>query len=266
MIKVKKDLTGWVMAEHGVPDSRLTVLKQVEDYISPGGKHSAQWLCECNCPDHNKVVVVGGSLKNGNTLSCGCLRKETAAQTYIDLFHKTNEYDLSGEYGIGWTTNTNKEFYFDLEDYEKIKDYCWIEHILSNGFHKLEAFNPKTKKTISMHVLLGYKFYDHIDRNEFNNRSCNLRPATHQENSCNKSIQSNNTSGVSGVCFNSGHGKWIARIGVCGKRIYLGDFDNKKDAIRARLQAEIKYYGEFAPQKHLFDKYNIDTKRESDNI
>ena len=245
------------MSEHGVPDSRLTVIKQTEDYIDPQGNHRAQWLCECSCPEHNRIKVVGTSLRNGNTLSCGCFRKETCAQTWKNAFCKTNKYDLSGEYGIGWTSNTNQEFYFDLEDYDKIKDYCWSEHILTNGFHKLEAFNPKTKKVISMHALLGCKFYDHIDRNELNNRRCNLRPATHQENSCNKSLASNNTSGVSGVFYSNTHKKWIARIGVSNKRIYLGVFNNKDDAIIARLRAEVEYYKDFAPQKHLFNKYNI---------
>lgn len=36
----KKDMTGWVMAEHGVPDSRLTVIKEVEPYISANGARS----------------------------------------------------------------------------------------------------------------------------------------------------------------------------------------------------------------------------------
>ena len=29
MVMVKEDMTGWIMAEHEVPDSRLTVIKQV---------------------------------------------------------------------------------------------------------------------------------------------------------------------------------------------------------------------------------------------
>ena len=33
----KIDMTGWVMAEHGVPDSRLTVIKEVEPYINAKG-------------------------------------------------------------------------------------------------------------------------------------------------------------------------------------------------------------------------------------
>lgn len=34
-------------------------------------------------------------------------------------------------------------------------------------------------------------------------------------------------------------------------------FNEKKDAIIARLKAEKQYYGEFAPQKHLYQEYGI---------
>ena len=30
MVKVREDMTGWIMSEHGFPDSRLTVLYQTE--------------------------------------------------------------------------------------------------------------------------------------------------------------------------------------------------------------------------------------------
>lgn len=49
MVKVREDMTGWIMSEHGVPDSKLTILRQCEDYIKPNGKREAQWLCQCNC-------------------------------------------------------------------------------------------------------------------------------------------------------------------------------------------------------------------------
>ena len=37
----------------------------------------------------------------------------------------------------------------------------------------------------------------------------------------------------------------------------LGRFSDKEDAIKARLQAEAKYFKEFAPQRHLFKQYGI---------
>lgn len=72
MVKVKEDMTGWKMWEHGISDSKITVIKQVEDYISPQGKHRAQWLCECNCSKHTIFVALGNGIRTGHVKSCGC--------------------------------------------------------------------------------------------------------------------------------------------------------------------------------------------------
>jgi hypothetical protein len=170
---------------------------------------------------------------------------------------KYNRYDLSGEYGIGWTTNTNKEFYFDLEDYDKIKDYCWYEQVNHNGYHCLMAKNNETNKLIKMHQLVFNKFCDHRNREPFDNRKVNLRDATYTQNSQNRSIGTNNTSGVVGVGWYQRCAQWRARITVNDTPILLGYFDNKIDAIRARLEAEKKYFKEFAPQQHLFKQYGV---------
>ena len=53
MIKVQKDLTGQKFG-------RLTVIKQVEDYITKSNYRKAQWLCQCDCG--NVVEVVGSCL------------------------------------------------------------------------------------------------------------------------------------------------------------------------------------------------------------
>ena len=255
MVEVKEDMTGWNMWEHGVPDSRLTVLKQAEDYVDSKGKHYAQWLCECNCEQHTKVITLGNNLKRGYTTSCGCISREKSSQRWKDR-HRTNVYDLSGECGIGWTFNTNKEFYFDLEDYDKIKNICWCERF-SKNYSKLVGRDITNGKNVVMHILLGYKGYDHIDRNALNNRKSNLRKATRQENARNRSLSTNNTSGCTGVYFNKSHNRWVAGIGYNNKHIRLGEFIDKADAIVARLKAEKEYYGEFAPQRHLFEEYNI---------
>ena len=70
-------------------------------------------------------------------------------------------------------------------------------------------------------------------------------------------IKSNNTLGVIGVSWLSSREKWQAHISYKGKQYNLGSFKNKEDAIRARLMAELKYYGDLAPQNDLFMKYNI---------
>ena len=251
------DMTGWVMSEHGVPESRLTVIKKVESYISPSGKRKAQWLCECSCEEHNKVVVTAGNLRYGIVLSCGCYNREKNKR----IFKKYNNYsdklnDEYGEYYIGYTSNTNKEFYIDADDYDKIKDYCWYES-KNEGFSRLET--NINGKIVRMHIFLGYKYYDHEDRNELNNRKYNLRSCTAQENSINKGKRKDNTSGITGVSLNKSRNTWVAQITVTKKTITIGSFKNKDDAIKARLKAEAEYYGEFAPQKYLFKEYGIPT-------
>ena len=242
MVKVKIDMTGWVMSEHGVPDSRLTVIGQAEDYIRPDGRHEAQWLCECECG--NKIITLGNSLKKGMTKSCGCLMKETISK----MKKKYNSYNLDGEYGIGYT-DKGEEFYFDLEDYDKIKDYYWW---VDN-----QGYIQNNKNRIRMHqLILEYTedfVADHIggpnSRND--NRKSNLRIATYSQNGMNRRLQSNNTSGVTGVCFYKPYNKWMSQIFVNKKNIKLGYFDNFDDAVAARKKAEGIYFGEFSYENSI---------------
>lgn len=259
MVKVRENMVGWIMSEHGVSDSRLTVIEQAEDYIDPKGIHRAQWLCECSCEEHNLIITTGDHIKSGRVKSCGCLTKEQALRMSQNN-RKYNTYDISGDYGIGWTTNTNQEFYFDLEDYDKIKDYCWHEGRTgkNRNFRILVASIPGVRNIVTMHKLLGFQNHDHIDRNEFNNQKANLRPCTKDQNNINKSIRLDNTSGVTGV-YKTNSNKWEAYLKLNGETKLRKQFDDINDAIRARLQAEQDYFGEFAPQRHLFEKYNIKT-------
>ena len=102
--------------------NHLTVVERGDDYIQKSGKHRVMWLCKCDCGNPELVAVRSDSLKNGHIKSCGCIHDKRS----VDLGKsrkKYNTYDLSGEYGIGYTSNGDT-FYFDLEDYDKIKDYC----------------------------------------------------------------------------------------------------------------------------------------------
>lgn len=242
-----KDLTGQKFG-------RLTVLYRGEN----NKHHKAQWWCKCDCGNPELVLVIGCHLTNGNTKSCGCYSSESRK----DCSNKhtiNNNFNLLGEYGIGWTSNTNEEFYFDLEDFDKIKNYCWYASISTkNGYRSIRARDRVTKKIVPIHeVIIGKKHQDHIDRNTFNNRKSNLRDCTQFENTKNKSLQKNNTSGVAGVCFNKNVQKWVARVNIDCVQTDLGYFESFEDAVVARLKAEKEYYGEFAPQKHLYEQYNI---------
>ena len=74
------DMTGWIMKEHGVPDSRITVLKKDTENKS----NLTKWICQCECG--TIFSAYGTKLRNGWTRSCGCLQKEiTSKRTRIDL-------------------------------------------------------------------------------------------------------------------------------------------------------------------------------------
>lgn len=61
----------------------------------------------------------------------------------------------------------------------------------------------------------------------------------------NKKIQSNNTSGVTGVSFHKRKQQWYARISFKGKSHSLGYFDDINDAIKARKAAEKMTFDQF---------------------
>jgi len=82
---------------------------------------------------------------------------------------------------------------------------------------------------------------DHINHVRDDNRIINLREVTHSENHKNRTKQSNNTSGVTGVHWLEEKERWQAYIKGDDKKIHLGTFKNKNDAISARKEAEIKY-------------------------
>lgn len=82
---------------------------------------------------------------------------------------------------------------------------------------------------------------DHIDGCGTNNKWSNLRLVSHSENHKNKRKPSNNTSGVVGVYWAKNMNKWEASIKINKKKIMLGYFINKEDAIKSRKLAEIKY-------------------------
>jgi hypothetical protein len=82
---------------------------------------------------------------------------------------------------------------------------------------------------------------DHIDHNPLNNRIENLRVVSHQENHRNTPHRKNNTSGSMGVSWFAATSRWSAYIMVDGRKIHLGYFLDKQEAIAARKAAEALY-------------------------
>lgn len=223
----------------------LTVIKKADDYIQPNGDHIIRWHCKCDCG--NDCIVKGSYLRIERTKSCGCLKK-AIGNLLAPVNKKENTYDLSGEYGVGYTSKGEK-FYFDLEDYEKIKDYCW--HIHKDGY--VTARDCDSKKNIRMHKLIMGCLncrtpidHKHGEHTKNDNRKENLRICTSSQNGMNRRLFPNNTSGATGVSYNKRDKKWVAYITINRQRCNLGSYQTFEEAVEARKNGEEKYFGEFS--------------------
>lgn len=255
------DMTGWIMSEHGVLDSRLTVIERVESLQNK----KARWLCKCSCGSDKDVIASGTHLRRGNIRSCGCLEHElTVARNKAG--HETTYEEIEDGYIIH-CKNSDLVAYIDKEDYELVKAYTWNIRDRDNGYSGYKSISTRINgKTVTLCSLLtGYAYCDHVDRNPLNNRRNNLREATHTENMRNCSKRKDNTSGYIGVTWSKQSNMWEAQLTINKKCLHLGKFSDKIDALKTRLEAELKYFGpDFAPQRHLFEQYGITPTQQND--
>ena len=150
---------------------------------------------------------------------------------------------MSGKYGIGYTTNCNKDgvnyFYFDKEDFDKIKGYYW--YFNGNGYLATNGRKGELHRALMHRCLFPISsdyVIDHMNHKPYDNRKCNLRVCTQAQNSRNKKVV--------GVYFDKNRNRYESYITVNKKRHHIGWYKNFDDAIKARKQAEDKYYGEYS--------------------
>lgn len=166
-----------------------------------------------------------------------------------------NNIRLFDNYGILLIDNT--EFNFDIEDLPVIQGRSWYKD--RDGYLVHSYYYMGHLRYVRFHRLVmnakGSYIVDHIDRNRANNRKSNLRICERAENDRNRSVYTTNTSGITGVHFDRKREKWTASITYENKRLFIGRFELKEDAIRARLLKEVELFKEFAPQKALLEVY-----------
>jgi hypothetical protein len=87
---------------------------------------------------------------------------------------------------------------------------------------------------------------DHRNRSRLDNRRCNLRVCTSEENTHNSSKPCTNRSGFKGVSWHRKGQKWQAHIRANRRNMYLGLFSDVEDAALAYDAAAREHHGEFA--------------------
>ena len=175
-------------------------------------------VCSCECGTKDYVVRLN-NLTSGNTTSCGC-------QQGTHKMSNTRTYQI-------WE-GMKRRCRPDLAEvfpYHAGKGITYCE-----AWEKFENFFKDMGECPE-----GLS----LDRIDVNGNYCkeNCRWATNSVQGYNKGLDPNNTSGKSGVSFYSQSSKWSAEIHVNNKHIRLGMFTNFEDAVRAREEAELKYYG-----------------------
>lgn len=155
--------------------------------------------------------------------------------------------ELCESYGI--MTIGSTKFLFDTEDLplaESREWYCDKDGYLVSCYY----YNGRRRFVRFHRIVIDAKpqqIVDHINGNRADNRKANLRCCSRAENGRNRKVCLGNKSGVTGVFYDRERQKWSANIVFNSKRVFLGRYDNKDDAIQARLLKEKELYREFAP-------------------
>ena len=141
-------------------------------------------------------------------------------------------------------TSQGVEFFYDKKDKVLINSHTWT---FSRRGYVVTSVN---RKKVYLHRMLmpvdsGFDV-DHVNGNKLDNRRCNLRVCTHQQNMFNQKCRCTNTSGYMGVSKHKAAGKYEAYVNMSGNKIYLGLYDTAQEAAVVRDTAASHYYGEYA--------------------
>lgn len=195
---------------------RLVVVR----FAWKSNSENSYWECRCDC--NNTTTVYGGSLRSGETKSCGCLRKETHTthgmyetptyRTWADMIRRCN--------------NPKAENY---------KDYGGRGIKVCGRWLKFENFFEDIGVR-PVGLTLERK------NNELGYSTENCCWATKTQQARNQRIFKNNKTGVRGVYWGKHRQKYRVQICVNYKIIYIGSYDTIEDATTARKQAELKYW------------------------
>lgn len=145
-------------------------------------------------------------------------------------------FDYNGETGMfTWKiTKSSKSIKGNLAGSVSDKGYLTVR--IDGGFYRLH-------RLAWLYITGSHPEgqIDHIDRNKTNNKFNNLRITSNTENCRNKTMNKSNTTGVTGIYWRKSTKKWQVSIKVNYKSVHIGCFNNLKDAITARKDANKKY-------------------------
>jgi len=182
------------------------------------------------CLKHRRQFYKTGSVLERNTRDKNDYIVKDAV-VYMSLYNREHEL-------VGTTL-------FDEKDLEQVSKHKWGMH-KRNGYvftNRLDKESGKYKYQSLHRFLTNFQgLTDHVNENKLDNRRCNLRVATPSQNIANRKKNK-------GVYYNKSFDRWVAYITVDYRQIYLGCFEKEEDATCKRRDAEVDYFGSFAPKR-----------------
>lgn len=140
----------------------------------------------------------------------------------------------------------------DDEDYEWLNQWKWCADKIGKTYYAVRTINHKLgKQMILMHRQIlrltkgDGKLTDHRNHNGLNNRKCNLRICTHNQNHQNRR-KPRTLNRYKGVSWHKPSKRWCAHIIHNKKYIHLGYFDNEIKAAKTYDKKAKELFGEFA--------------------
>lgn len=135
-------------------------------------------------------------------------------------------------------------------DIDFLRDSNWMALVTPRSVYAIREHNSCGRKTT---MLLHREIMsaasdvqvDHIDGNGLNNARSNLRIATRSENSRNRRLDVDSSSGLKGVYYDHARHKWIAKIRYDGRQRYIGRFNSADEAHRAYCEQSKIRHGAF---------------------
>lgn len=155
--------------------------------------------------------------------------------------------------------NTGEYALVDSEDFARLSKFRWTRQFAGKERTiiyavRFEKIGTKKFKAHAMHrevlkLKKGDPHVDHKDHNGLNNQKSNLRTCTAAQNNQN-ARHFYGKSKFRGVTYkkhpSKKRKKWVARIRVNNKVIFLGGFHAENEAAEAYKKAAIKLHKEFA--------------------
>jgi hypothetical protein len=139
----------------------------------------------------------------------------------------------------------NKVAIVDDDDFELVNKYKWHYSKASKNYGRAKSTSGIAMHRLIMKAEKGQEI-DHINGNTLDNRKTNLRFVTHFNNQKNMKKSIANKSGYKGVSWHNKAKKWQSHIMIANKNMYLGLFNDVKEAAKAYNIKAIEHFGEFA--------------------